>query len=472
VQRALQTFAHTLRRAGLRVSSAEMLDSLRACEALELSDAETIRAALATTLVKRSEDLALFEGLFDLYFRAGQELAAQAADAPLLALLDRMQLPQDLQDKLRQLLASMAAEMSAMGRAALGLEVPEIGSLVQAAGLAAELASMQSPMQAGIFSYRVLAQLDVDGAAAQAEGAASRLAALLAPDQGEQVAGLVASNLRIFRTGVRSFVEGKFQLQRPEYRAELRRASLADKALAQLSPADLSAMQGEVRRLARVFRSRMARRKHARSRGSLDLPRTMRSSLATGGVPFVLRHRAKPRRKPRLVVLCDVSDSVRNVSRFMLQFTYTLQDLFAGVRSFAFVAELGEASTLFARSEVQTAVEQTLSGAVVNVFSNSNYGQAFGEFAQRHLGLLNRRTTVLIIGDGRNNYHPHKAEIVGEMRRRCKELVWITPESRAAWGFGDSAMHEYQPHCDKVVVAFNLRSLQVVVEDLLEGDSS
>ncbi len=455
----------------MRVSSAEILDSLRACEALQLGDADGVRAALATTLVKRREDLPLFDGLFDLYFRAGLGLHAQAADSPLLALLDQMQLSQEVQEEVRQLLAAISAQMTAMGRAALGLEAPEISSLVQAAGLQAELGAMQSPMQAGIFSYRVLAQLDVDDAAQEAEGAASRLAALLSPDQGAQIAGLVASNLRNFRSGVRAYVDGRFRLQKPEYRSDLRRTSLTDKALSQLSPADLIAMQVEVRRLARIFRSRMARRKRAQSRGALDLRKTMRCSLATGGVPFDLRRRARPRRKPRLVVLCDVSDSVRNVSRFMLQFTYAMQDLFAGVRSFAFVAELGEASQLFARSELQTAVEQTLSGAVVNVFSNSNYGQAFGEFAARHLGLLNRRTTVLIIGDGRNNYHPHKAEIVGEMRRRCKELVWITPESRAAWGFGDSAMHEYERHCDKVVVVYNLRSLQVAAEDLLDGET-
>jgi uncharacterized protein with von Willebrand factor type A (vWA) domain len=258
-----------------------LLDSLRACEVLELGDAESIRAALAATLVKRSDDRPLFDGLFDLYFRAGQQLGTQASESPLLALLDQMQLPQEVLDKLRQLLASLSAEMTAMGRVALGLEVPEIASLVQAAGLQAELASMQSPMQAGIFSYRVLAQLDVEGAAKQAEGAASRLAALLSPEDGEQVAGLVASNLRNFRSGVRAFVEGKFQLQEPEFRSELRRASLADRGFAQLTPADVSAMQDEVRRLARIFRSRMARRKHARARGALDLRRTMRASLAT-----------------------------------------------------------------------------------------------------------------------------------------------------------------------------------------------
>lgn len=471
MQRALQTFGHTLRRAGLRVSTAEILDAMRACEVLELADSATIRSALASTLVKRTEDQPLFDSLYDLYFRAGGKLANHASAAPLLALLDGLDLSPEVRERLRQLLSQMAAEMSAMGRSALGLEVPEIASLVQAAGLEVELSTMQSPMQAGIFSYRLLAQLDVDGGGREAEGAASRLAALLSADDGAQVVGLVASNLRSLRDGVRTFVEGKFNLQRPEYRTDLRQSTLSDKALAQLTTSDLSAMQLEVRRLARLFRSRAGRRRRARARGSLDLRKTMRSSLATGGVPFDLRMKAKPVRKPRLVVLCDISDSVRNVSRFMLQFAYILQDLFAGVRSFAFVAELGEVSPLFARSELEVAVEESLSGSVVNVFSNSNYGQAFSEFVAQHLGLLNRRTTVLIIGDGRNNYHPHKAELVGVMRRRCKELIWITPESQAAWGFGDSAMRHYEAHCDKVVVAHSLRSLRVVVEDLIAEDS-
>lgn len=471
MQEALQRFGRILRQAGLRISSAELIDALRACQAVGIEDAATTRAALAATMVKRPEDRPTFDTLFDLFFRGGEGLAQLSGSAPLLALIESLQLDAASKQRLLDLLAAQLAEMSAMGRVALGVSATQIASLVQTAGLAVELGEIRSPLQVGFYSYRLLERLGFDDAETLATQVARQIAAHLAPADGEQIIGLVAHNMREFRQSVRSYVQGQFQLRNPEFRDQLSRESLADKSLSQLRATEIAAMRGEIRRLAHLLKARMAMRRRAKARGTLDFRKTTRASLATGGVPFVLRYRYRPRRKPRLVVLCDVSDSVRNVSRFMLQFTYMLQELFSGVHSFAFVAELAELSELFRKQELERALEQALSGAVVNVFANSNYGQAFAEFSERHLGLINRKTTVLIIGDGRNNYHPARAELVGEMRARCRQLIWLNPEAPAAWGFGDSAMHEYHVHCDKVVVAYSLRSLERVVDDLLEADA-
>ncbi len=470
MQEALQRFGGILRQAGLRLSTAELIDAMRACQLTGMQDSVTTRSVLAATLVKRQEDRPTFDLLFDLFFLGGQGLAALAGDSPLSALVEKLELDESGKQKLLELLAAEMAEMSAMGRMALGLESRDIAALVQAAGLAEELGDIRSPLQVGFYSYRLLARLGLDEAAEMAEQVARRVSAHLRPHDADQLVGLVAENLRDFRQGVRSYVQAQFELRNPEFRQQVTRDGLADRSLSQLTAVEVDAMRNEIRRLARVLKARMALRKRARARGTLDLRKTTRASLATGGVPFVLRFRHRPRRKPRLVVLCDVSDSVRNVSRFMLQFTYMLQELFAGVHSFAFVAEMAELSDLFHNSELDVALEQALSGAVVNLFANSNYGQAFSEFSQRHMGLINRRTTVLIIGDGRNNYHPARAELVGDMRRRCRQLIWLNPEAPAAWSFGDSAMREYEPHCDKVVVAHSLRSLERVVDDLLEVD--
>ena len=167
-------------------------------------------------------------------------------------------------------------------------------------------------------------------------------------------------------------------------------------------------------------------------------------------------------------MLCDVSDSVNNVARFMLQFVYALQEEFSGVKSFAFVSDLGDLSDLFRIHELERAIELALSGHVLNVFANSNYGEAFEQFVERHLGLVNRRTNVLIIGDGRNNYYPPREDCLAMVRRQCHRLIWLCPEAPASWGFGDSAMNSYEPHCDSVAVAYNLRSLHQVVSELLE----
>jgi uncharacterized protein with von Willebrand factor type A (vWA) domain len=193
----------------------------------------------------------------------------------------------------------------------------------------------------------------------------------------------------------------------------------------------------------------------------------MRLSLPHGGVPFVLRFRRRKPEKPRLVILCDISDSVRHVSRFMLQLTYLLQDLFAKVRSFVFVADIGETTTLFREHGLGRAVELAYGGAVIPVYANSNYGRAFLRFSERYLDAVTPKTTVIVIGDGRNNYNPSHSAQLADIRRRGKKVLWLNPEPAVNWTFGDSAMREYAPHCDRVEVVYNLRSLTRVVDSLV-----
>ena len=111
-------------------------------------------------------------------------------------------------------------------------------------------------------------------------------------------------------------------------------------------------------------------------------------------------------------------------------------------------------------------MDLVFSGAAVSLFASSNYGRVFDQFATRHLGKVTSRTTVIVIGDGRNNYNPSRAAVLGVIRRRARKLLWLNPEALAAWGFGDSAMREYQPHCDRVVVAHDLDTLHRVIDDL------
>jgi uncharacterized protein with von Willebrand factor type A (vWA) domain len=136
------------------------------------------------------------------------------------------------------------------------------------------------------------------------------------------------------------------------------------------------------------------------------------------------------------------------------------------VRSYVFVADVGETTELFRSSSIDEAVRLAYEGAVINVSANSNYGRALALFASEHLDALTSRTTVIVIGDARNNYNPPNAEALAAIRARAKRVLWLNPESPAAWGFGDSAMRDYEPHCDRVVVAHNLESLRKVVDEL------
>jgi hypothetical protein len=297
-------------------------------------------------------------------------------------------------------------------------------------------------------------------------GAAAERAGLDDAAKGALRAEILASFTRL-RADLRAYVTQAFARHNLEYKRELALDALAQKPLQQMSEREVAELLREVERLARLLRARLAQRPERTRRGRLDLRRTLRRSLATGGVPFELFRRERRPHKPRLVVLCDISDSVRNVSRFMLQLVYTLQELFDRVQSFAFVAELGELTELFRQYDLERAIELTYAGAVVSTFASSNYGRTLEQFKARHLDKVSARTTVIVIGDGRNNYHPSRASLLGEIRRRAKQVLWLNPESPSAWGFGDSAMREYQPHCDRVMVVRNLEGLRKVIDHLV-----
>jgi len=465
----LEEFCGLLRKNGIRVSTAEAIDAARALGAVGVARGERVRAALASALIKRPGDLPAFDELFSLYFLRGSGLLDTAGGALLAELLRSAGIsPEDL-SRLIEDLARESASMSAVARMGMGVGASDVAPLVRASGLDADLARIQSPLQVGFFSYRLIDRLGVRAAEEEVGDMLGRLMALGAADA-RALAVLrefAQNNFELVRRALREYVEEEFRRQNLDYMDDLAVRALADKPLTRLSDAEIAGLRREVRRLALKLRARVSLRPKLRKRGRLDLRRTLRRSLAAGGVPFVLEHRERERRKPRLVVLCDISDSVRNVSRFMLQFVYTLQELFDRVYSFAFVAEIGELSDLFRRHDLDRAIDLAYSGAAVNVFANSDYGAVLSRFSQRHMDRVTPRTTVLVIGDGRNNYRAANAAILGDIRRRAKQLLWLNPEAPAAWGFGDSAMREYQPHCDRVVVVYNLESLRKVVDELV-----
>src|SRR5256714_12080230 len=199
-------------------------------------------------------------------------------------------------------------------------------------------------------------------------------------------------------------------------------------------------MREVVLRLAERLKTRLTRKRKVRRRGVLSVRRTMRKNLQTGGFPARLVFRSKRPERPEILVLCDVSDSVRNVSRLMLQFVYTLQELYARVRSFVFVSDVGEVTHLFKKMDVSSAVDLATAGKVINTSANSNYGHALKMFQSTWMGSVTRRTTVIVIGDGRTNYNPPNAFILGELKRKAKRVPSLCPEEEASWGLADSEL--------------------------------
>lgn len=426
---AVAGFVDLLRRAGLRVSTAETIDAARALATVGVDEPDTVRAALAATLVKRAVDRALFDDLFALYFRR----AAPALPAT--------------PDAIRAELAARAA--TPIERLLAGLPVPELPNLIRAAADEVGLDQAVSPLQAGMFGFRML---DALGLQAALEAAA-----------GDATAGAHADRLRRV---VRAYVDDAIRRNEPRLGERLAEVTLADRAIAQLTPAELASLDAELQRLARRLAARLPVPRPDRRRGRLDVRATLRRSLATGGVPFDVRRRKRPVRRPRLVLLCDISDSVRAVSRFFLALVHALARRFDRIHTFVFVADLGDATRLFRSRDVDRAIAEVLAGAIVDPWQGSDYGRALGVLEARHLGKIGSRTTVIVLGDGRSNYRPPRADVLEAVQRRAHRVLWLNPEPSPVWG-GDSAMPAYAPHCDRVLTVWNLRSLRAAVDELV-----
>jgi hypothetical protein len=239
---------------------------------------------------------------------------------------------------------------------------------------------------------------------------------------------------------------------------------LADKSFAFYTEEDIRRMNDAVTRLAQRLKNRFSVRRKTAARGRFDVKETLRKNLQYGGVPFEIVLDRRKKTKPQVMVLCDISDSVLNASRFMLQFVYSIQDLYAKVRSFVFVSDIGEVTRLFEDNEIQHAVEAALKGDVIDVFSHSNFGRAFELFYKNYFCAVDSRTTVLIIGDGRNNYNRPNDWVLREIQRKAKQLIWLNPESRMTWGVGDSEMPRYAAHCDVAEECRSISQLDKIVD--------
>jgi uncharacterized protein with von Willebrand factor type A (vWA) domain len=242
------------------------------------------------------------------------------------------------------------------------------------------------------------------------------------------------------------------------------RGSFADKSFSFYTEDDIRRMNEAVTRLAQRLKNRLSVRRKKAARGRFNVKATLRRNLQYGGVPFHIELDRRKKTKPQVMILCDISDSVLNASRFMLQFVYSVQDLYAKVRSFVFVSDIGEVTKLFEEHEIHQAVQTALKGEVIDVFSHSNFGRAFELFFKNYFPAVSSKTTVLIIGDGRNNYNRPNEWVLREIQQKAKQLIWLNPESRMTWGVGDSEMPRYLPYCDVAEECRNINQLYKVVD--------
>jgi hypothetical protein len=236
---------------------------------------------------------------------------------------------------------------------------------------------------------------------------------------------------------------------------------------ASLSKKEVADMREVVEQLVRKLKDTISRRYARQNRGMLDIKKTLRRAAGYQGIPMELCYRHRPLRKSKIVALCDVSGSVWSAARFMLNMLYSLQECFTRVHSFVFVAGLDEVSHVFEDFEINRAIEKILKEANIEYNAATDYGLTFRQFKNRHMDMLNKKTTLIIIGDGRTNYGNPEAGILDEMRDRSRRVIWLNPETPYFWYTGDSEMRTYMEYCDEVRPCQNLNQLLEFIKSLV-----
>ncbi len=462
----LVEFSNLLRRNGLRVSLSESMDMLRALDVVGLPQRETVRAALRATMVKRTVDLPTFEQLFELFFSGLADTIKELTAATAGALeMSEAELQRFL-DELKRLLEERGIELSPLARALLTADSGTLERLLREAAERAGLEGIEHGFQEGRFMHGVAQALGLAGLATELAQLKEQLAGA-APGEARRLEALLDRRMQDLAAMIRSLVRGELQRQDVTRGDQQRLQALSEKSFYYLSEDEIRRMQEAVTKLAQRLRNVVSiRRKRAR-RGKFDSNDTLRKNLQYGGVPFRIIFDRKRKEKPQVMVLCDVSDSVRNVSRFMLQFVYSLQDLYSKVRSFIFVADVGEITRLFQERDINDAIQAALHGDVINVYAHSDFGRAFKAFHRDFLPAVNKRTTVIVLGDGRNNYNLPQEWVLRDVQQRAKQVIWLNPENRMTWGFGDSEMDRYAPYCTLVEECRNLNQLYRVIDRLV-----
>ncbi len=463
----LGEFVGELRAAGIPVSTTEHLDAARAIVAIDLLERSVLKAALATTLVKDDTHLAAFDLAFEIFFAERGATASEDGTDPAGQALSG--------DGDVGLAGGGGAggEVSAEELAAMLLQAMRSGDLAaleQGARLAvARFAGIEPgrPVGGTYYLYRTLRNLDLERLQRLLEGTG--------PIDPGSLAGRLA----------RDDAAGRIEQLKRAIESEIRRRLVEDRGAKVLArsvrkplPEDIDVMHATRDELAQLHRAlvplsrklavRLARKRRRGHRGALDLRRTVRASMSTGGVP-VTPHFKPPRpAKPEIVVIADVSGSVASFARFTLLLVHAISSQFRKVRSFVFVDGLDEATRFFEETQDPSEAVTRINAEadVVWVDGHSDYGRALTLFHERYRHDLTRRTAVLVLGDARNNYHAAEAWVLDDLRARARAVYWLNPEPQAYWNSGDSIVGTYAPHCDAVVECRTLRQLEKFVGTL------
>jgi hypothetical protein len=454
----IQQFVSCCRAAGMRVSTSEVLDSLNQMKLINPTDESQFRSLLRANFAKSMRDVQHFDRLYHLFFHemrmdttdikqaasyAGQIKKAAGIlkqmphdDAVYDAVVDFMQgNPMSLLREMRRIQTEEEVTMLRFNLGPLGNRLNVMIQINKAASAAKDLVEDNYAKTDSVAGRELAAYFEERVAAARS---------ILAyePHQGD-------SGTRKTKT------------------EEQKIKGLGEKSFSSFTREEVEEMREAIDKLVRKLKNIVSRRYAVRNRGSIDVKKTLRASAKYNGVPVEIKYRRRAKRKSKIVTLCDVSGSVWAAARFMLNLLYSLQDCFDKVNSFVFIDQLSDVTSIFEENEINEAIRLVLEKSDVNYNASTDYGETFRNFKKDHMDLLTKKTTLIIVGDGRTNYMNPEDAILGQMREKCRRVIWLNPEQENLWGSGDSEIRSYTPHCHEVRQCRNVNQLFTFIEELV-----
>ncbi|MEM7334348.1 MAG: VWA domain-containing protein [Chloroflexota bacterium] len=451
-------FIRGLRAAGVRVSMAESVDALKAVESLGIQDRDVFRTSLRATLVKEEEDIAAFEELFTIYFGSG--------GPPLMNAMDDMS--PDEQQMLEAALSAMSGRLQNLMEWLTSGDGPtkeELEEMARRAGVQ----WANNPQEARWVSRRMLQQMGFAHLEEQVQQLVQQLQEMgMSQEAIEKLLGVVEANREALAEQVAQNVGKQIAENRAEMPDDLHGSDLMNKPFQSLREEDLTELRREVSRLVMQMRTRAALRRKKGRLGKFDAKGTIRQNQRYGGVPIELKFK-RQKLKPSLVVICDMSRSMYHVTEFLLRLIYELQDQVSKTRSFAFYSDMEEVSDILSQNRPEDAAEE-----VFKVFYRggpahyaTDLGRSMQTFYDKWLNSIDGRTSVVILGDGRNNFNNPRTDLMKDIQRRARRFVWLCPEHQREWGTGDSDMWHYYPIPDSVSVVRNMAQLSSAIDKLI-----
>lgn len=449
MQHTLEEFFRALRAADVRVSPAEAIDASRAVAITGYADRSLFKDGLCAALAKSEDEVGRFDQVFETFFTR-----------------DAVQLQPPPEEGQRELSDEDRAQVadSPLAKAVLEGDANQVQQAMEQAATRAGVAEIRLTTQRSRMTRRLLEEMGLE----EIERIIANARRM--PDgKGEGLAERLEGARRDLFEQAQLYVARQHELYAAGSAQALREERLARKQLnadGGVDPVDYQLMQGLVRKMAKRLAAKYSRRRHVANKGHLDVRKTLRKSLAYGGVPFDIEFKTKKIDKPSIVAICDVSKSVAAAAQFLLTFLYSLNEVVDRMEAFAFSGRMISVNDILDDHGVEQAIFKVLQEIG---FQQTDYGRSLQDFADQHLDSLDRRTTVIFLGDGRSNFADPRLDIMKQIHDRSRAVIWLNPEPESYWGQGDSVMNRYARFCHVAKQCGTIEQLERIIEDVLRS---